>query len=324
MTTAILSTLPINSDFPEKASVAQTVVNKDTYRDVTVVKSLNKAKFPVYLVNSNVNKKNYAMKVFPYANNRPHTYFQNESRFSFLNHENVIKTKFVEVERETISKGQTKKVSYTIMEFAPNGDFFDYIMEKGKVFDDTLVRTYFRQLIQGLEYLHSVGVAHMDLKLENLLVGEDFSLKIADFDLSHYYKDSKILSRGTKFYRAPEVIHGACKDTKAADIYAAGVILFTLMTRGMLPHAEENVVNGINFAELLYSDNNKFWAKHCELQKKEASFFTKEFKELFNAMVKVDHVDRATIEDVKNTAWYNGPVYTPEEVKAKVSKVFAQ
>jgi len=294
----------------------------ETFRDVTVVKVLNKAKFPVYLVNSNVNKQNYAMKVFGFAGEKPHTYFQNESRFCFVNHPNVIRTHHVEHERETISKGCSKKVSYTVMEYAPNGDFFDLIMNHTVDIDNKLIRTYFRQLIEGLEYLHQSGVAHMDLKLENLLMGEDFNLKIADFDLSYLVNDKIILSRGTQFYRPPEIIQGVCQDPQATDIYSAGIILFTLMTRGMLPHAEDSSVAGVDFATLLYTQNQEFWNKHCEIQKQDASFFDQDFKDLFNAMVNLNPSDRPTIQQIKESNWYNGPCYTNQELKAKVGRLY--
>jgi len=276
----------------------------------------------VYLVNSKVNEQNYAMKVFAFVDNKPHVYFQNESRFAFVNHPNVIRTHHIEHERETLSKGSSKNVSYTVMEFAPYGDFFDFVMNFNTAIDDKLIRTYFRQLVEGMEYLHNNGVSHMDLKLENLLVGQDFSLKIADFDLSHFDSDAKILSRGTKFYRPPELIQGRCKDTRAVDIYSAGIILFTLKTRGMLPHAEDNRVAGVDFAGLLYTHNNEFWSKHCEIQKKDASFFDEDFKNLFNSMISLNPSDRASIEQVKKSNWYNGPVYTNEEIKVKVGRFY--
>lgn len=75
------------------------------------------------------------------------------------------------------------------MEYAPNKDFFDALMEIKVKFDDTLVRTYFHQLVSGVEYLHSHGIAHLDLKLENLMLGENFELKIIDFDLSYVRGD---------------------------------------------------------------------------------------------------------------------------------------
>jgi len=310
--------------YNEKAQMMteQPKENTDVFRDICVVKALNKAKFPVYLVNSRVNKVNYAMKVFAYAGNKPHAYFQNEARFSFVNHPNVIRTHHVENERETLSKGTTKKVSYTVMEYAPYGDFFDFVMNYGKDIDDMLIRTYFKQLIGGVEYLHQHGVSHMDLKLENLLLGEGFQLKIADFDLSHFENDAKILSRGTKFYRPPEVIQGRCTNTQAADIYSAGIILFTLKTRGMLPHAEDNRVGGVDFAGLLYTHNHEFWNKHCEIQKKDYSFFDQDFKELFNAMIALNPNDRASIDQIKQSNWYNGPCYTNEEASIIVSRLY--
>lgn len=320
---ALLET-SISTYYNVPSKVQTPTKSADTFKDITVVKSINKAKFPVYLINSKVNKQNYAMKVFSFSDNKPHTYFENESRFAFVNHPNIIRTHHVEPERDTISKGHTKKVSYTIMEYAPNGDFFDFVLNHGANVDDNLIRTYFRQLIDGLEYLHKHSVSHMDLKLENLLLGEDFSLKIADFDLSYFTGDRKILSKGTKFYRSPEIIQGICQDTQAADIYAAGILLFTLKTRGMLPHAEDSRVAGVDFAGLLYTQNSEFWKKHCEVQKKNVSFFDEDFKALFNSMVSLNPKERATIQQIKKSKWYNGPVYTNEELKAKVARLYCQ
>jgi serine/threonine protein kinase len=294
----------------------------ETFRDISIVKPLNKAKFPVYLVNTQLSDQYYAMKVFPFAAAKPHVYFQNEARFSFVNHPNVIRTHHIEPERETITQAGSKMVSYTVMEFAPYGDLFDMMMNHGTTIDDKLIRTYFKQLIEGLEYLHDNGVAHMDLKLENILIGEDYNLKIADFDLSYLSGDNKILSKGTKFYRSPELIQGRCFDTTTADIYSAGIILFTLKTRGMLPHAEDSQVSGIDFAGLLYTQNDQFWNKHCEIQNKDETFFEDDFKALFNALVSLNPENRPTIAQIKQSKWYNGPSYTPEEVKTQVGKLF--
>lgn len=296
--------------------------SSESFRDISIVKPLNKAKFPVYLVSSQQSSQYYAMKVFPFAGTKPHVYFQNESRFSFINHPNVIRTHHIEPERETITQSGSKMVSYTVMEFAPYGDLFDLMMNHGQNIDDKLIRTYFKQLIEGLEYLHENGVSHMDLKLENLLIGEDFTLKIADFDLSCLSSDSKIISKGTKFYRPPELIQGRCFSTIAADIYSAGVILFTLKTRGMLPHAEDSKVSGIDFAGLLYTENSQFWSKHCEIQNQDESFFEDDFKDLFNAMVSLNPYERPTIAQIKQSKWYNGPAYTQEEVKIQAAKFF--
>ena len=67
------------------------------------------------------------------------------------------------------------------MEYAPYGDLYN-LLASADLSDEHLIHTYFSQLITGLEYLHSHHIAHLDIKPENLLIGHDYRLKIADFD----------------------------------------------------------------------------------------------------------------------------------------------
>ena len=93
------------------------------------------------------------------------------------------------------------------MEHAAHGGCFDFLTENKHLFrDEKLVRTYFRQLIEDLEYLHHRGVAHLDIKLENLLIDANFSLKVTNFDLSAFIEGRNLLARRTRFRRAPEIL----------------------------------------------------------------------------------------------------------------------
>lgn len=296
------------------------------YQNLSVVKKLGKAKFPVYLTASKIDKQNYAMKVFSHDGQKPHPYFKNEVRFSNLKHPNIINMIHYENERDTLQKGQVKRVSYILMEYAPHGDFFDFISKNGDMFDDKLIRTFFRQLIEGIEYLHESSIAHLDLKPENLLLGANFSMKIADFDLSHVEGDAKILSRGTKFYRGPELWKSnqtvdELKHPFAADVYSAGIILFILKSGGIYPHSEGNPIDGIDFADLLYRNPEQFWRKHIEIQEKDAAFFDKDFRELFSAMTRYNAEDRITLKKIKQSKWYNGPIYTPFDYERKMKQI---
>ena len=127
------------------------------------------------------------------------------------------------------------KCSGIFFEYAQNGDFFDLIVQKRVIMNDKLVRTFFRQLIAGVEHLHKNNVAHLDIKLDNLLLTEDFTLKVADFDLSCFRDEEIVSSKGSKYFRAPEIIAGCSVDHAASDIFSIGVILFTLKARGLLP-----------------------------------------------------------------------------------------
>jgi len=296
------------------------------YQNLSVVKKLGKAKFPVYLTSSKVDKSNYAMKVFAHQGENPHPYFKNEVRFASLKHPNVINMVHYEDKRDTLQKGEVKRVSYILMEYAPHGDFFDFISKKGEKFDEKLIRSFFRQLIDGIEYLHDNGIAHLDIKPENLLMGANFNLKIADFDLSHVKGDAKILSRGTKFYRGPELLNPNLtrEDLKlpyAADIYSAGILLFILKSGGIYPHSEDAAFEGLNLSDLMYNKNKEFWKKHLEIQGKDKSFFDNDFKELFNAMTKFTPEDRMSLKQVKQSKWYNGPVYTPFDYERKMKEL---
>ena len=68
-------------------------------------------------------------------------------------------------------------------------------------------------------------------------------------------------------------------------------------------------------------DNKKFWDYHCGIQNQKSSFFDRSFKELFNNMVKLSPEKRMTIRQVKQSKWYKGSVYTPQELQEKMAKI---
>jgi len=91
------------------------------------------------------------------------------------------------------------------MEYCPNGDLFSMIKKSGK-FQPELTRYFFHQLLNGLENIHqSGGVAHLDLKLENLLLDSNFTLKICDFGFIEYLFEPCFTNKGSHGYKAPEI-----------------------------------------------------------------------------------------------------------------------
>lgn len=81
----------------------------------------------------------------------------------------------------------------------------------------------------GLEYLHSKGLAHRDVKPSNILLeGRMFPVKIADFGLSGH-KKSSLVGGGTARYAAPEVLMGAAADLRA-DVFSFGVVMFEVLS----------------------------------------------------------------------------------------------
>jgi len=96
-----------------------------------------------------------------------------------------------------------------VLEYAGAGELFEYVSNCGRYSED-VSRTYFKQLIDGLSYLHNQEICHRDLKPENILYDEDFLLKIADFGfataLSGKRGDGMLDTvLGTENYMCPEI-----------------------------------------------------------------------------------------------------------------------
>ena len=278
--------------------------NTNAQESLRVDKLLGKGKFQVFQVYCRTRKTNFAMKVFP--SDRVGTILYNkEQKFSKLSHPNLIETVPV------ISHDNQFHVQ--LLELVKNGDFFDAVQDRLLSNNCTLMRTYFHQLLRGVEYMHSQGVAHLDLKLENLMLGNNFQLKIIDFDGSESLSSQRTTGRGTADYRAPELMNGNCKDFAAADIYSMGMILYIFKT-SELPFEEEKdeKINPRSLNGKFRNDKQAFWNEKSA--RFGPRFFSQEFVELINGMLECDPQKRFTMEDVKNSRWFQGTVMGEEEL----------
>ena len=94
-------------------------------------------------------------------------------------------------------------------EYASKGEIFDYIARYGRM-GEPRARATFAQILSAVEYCHATGVAHRDLKAENLLLDAQMNVKIADFGFSNRFSPGERLSTwcGSPPYAAPEVFRG--------------------------------------------------------------------------------------------------------------------
>lgn len=99
----------------------------------------------------------------------------------------------------------------------------------------------FQQLINAIEYLHSIGVAHRDIKPENILLDYQNNVKLIDFGLSNFYqKNEKLLtSCGSPCYAAPEMLVEQAYDPTLADIWSCGIVLYAMIC-GFLPFEDKS------------------------------------------------------------------------------------
>jgi serine/threonine protein kinase len=95
--------------------------------------------------------------------------------------------------------------TYVVIEFCPEGDLFSSITEKGNfVGNDLLVKRVFLQILDAIQYCHSLGIYHRDLKPENILVTDQgLTVKLADFGLATTDYFTSDFGCGSTFYMSP-------------------------------------------------------------------------------------------------------------------------
>ncbi|XP_010556997.1 PREDICTED: mitogen-activated protein kinase kinase kinase 3-like [Tarenaya hassleriana] len=132
-----------------------------------------------------------------------------------------------------ITKMRSDSAVYNLlMEYAPSGTVADVAAKNGSGLGETMFAKYTRQIIRGLEYLHSKGIVHCDIKGSNVLIGESGDAMIADFGCAKRVDpepDSAEPIRGTPAFMAPEAARGE-KQGKESDIWAVGCTVIEMAT----------------------------------------------------------------------------------------------
>ena len=107
------------------------------------------------------------------------------------------------------ANGEEKQVSYLVMELLEGVELLEFI-KTCEILEDNFIRYIFLQVGATIHQLHQKGIAHRDIKLENLMITKDFEIKLIDFGyalvLEGRDKGGYMKSRlGTPMYMAPEI-----------------------------------------------------------------------------------------------------------------------
>jgi len=192
-----------------------------------------------------------------------------------------------------------------VLEFAPGGEIFD-ILYYTSALEPVLARTYLRQSIFGLEACHNAGVAHRDIKPQNLLLDRRFNIKLTDFGLSKVFESDadavmKTTYVGTRGYQAPELLLDQQYDLQC-DVFSMGVVLFILITG--YPPFEQAHYSDRWFRPLTKSnpgpDTAKFWKNHVGCSISDDA----DCKDLLQRMLCAKPADRITIKEMKAHPWF--------------------
>lgn len=189
------------------------------------------------------------------------------------------------------------KQIYIFIELCEGGDLNDIVMENNGLSED-IARHYFRQLMSALTYIHELGVAHRDIKLENILVTSDNCAKLTDFGLCKQQVGNSLLltTCGTLIYAAPEIIQEKPYNGMKADVWSAGIVLYAMVANHFPWSSDESLppdrfihetANQIINGEITLPDGISF-----------------ELQNLLANMLNVDPDSRPTAADILEHPWF--------------------
>ena len=161
--------------------------------------------------------------------------FDREARTAAaLSHPNVVEIFDVGVDGET---------HYLVMQLVDGEDVKRLIAREGPLGAERS-RDIVVQMLAGLQAIHRAGIIHRDIKPQNVLIDRDGVVKVTDFGVAQDAQAARLTAQGmtlgTAAYMAPEQANGSAL-SEATDLYAAGVMLYEMLT-GQLPFTDANPV----------------------------------------------------------------------------------
>ena len=272
----------------------------------TIVKELGEGSTAsVFLAVDQMNGEQTALKIYSSDQENSYDYFKREIAVfkDVKSHPHVLSLikVYEEVDLHDYESNTVLRVRAIAMEYAENGDFLSYLEKQGRL-HPSVARKYFSQILDSISHLHAQGLAHRDVKPENLLLDRNWNVKLADFGCSSklsVYESAE----GTQMYFAPEILAGLPHSGEQADLFSASIILFMMMV-GHMPfnraHSEDRL-----YGLLLKKKAAAFWSLHSDLKRKKTknSGFDDQFVDLLNKMLAPKPEQRLSITEIWKHSW---------------------
>ena len=217
-----------------------------------------------------------------------------------LNHPNI--TKILEMFED-------EKFFLIIMEYINGGNLFSFVKKRRKLSEKT-AKFLFRQIILGIQHMHSKNIVHRDIKLENILIDLNNNIKICDFGISlilNSLSDILFDHCGTPMYIAPEIL--LSNENKGylgppVDIWSAGIALY-IMLSGNLPFNITDISYDIDNDIKCNDLKNNISLQYNILNKhpKNIENISDLAQDLLNGILNKNPQKRLTVDEVLNHPW---------------------
>ena len=174
------------------------------------------------------------------------------------------------------------------------GELFNYVVNCGRLPESEACR-FLHQIVSGLSFIHSLNIAHRDVKPENLLLDDCKNIKIADFGLSNSFEPGKLLRTacGSPCYAAPEMVRGDPYFGPQIDVWSTGVVLYAMLC-GVLPFEDANTA--------------KLYKKITTCAIRFPLHVSPCAQELILAMLATDPVTRVRLGELAQYQWFSNSI----------------
>jgi serine/threonine protein kinase len=197
---------------------------------------------------------------------------------------------------------------FYVTENCTEGDLLSWIVD-GRLSDKATKKRLFHELALAVQYLHSKGIAHNDIKPDNVLLDDAGHVKLADFG---YAKDTLFAGdrekNGTLVYAAPELLSPGTYHTQKADVWSLAITLYAMET-GKFPFSGDNdqrVATQIRNGQLKY-----------------AKGLDPVLEALLRKMTKVNPNERPTVDAVLEDPYFDEIRSEPEKKAGVVAQALA-
>ena len=184
---------------------------------------------------------------------------------------------------------ETSTHIFIVMEYVC-GDLLGFIRKRSKL-SESVSKIIFKQLIEGLKYIHKKHYVHRDIKLDNILIDLTNTIKICDFGVSKHFDDKNEIMFdhcGTPAYIAPEIFEHTGYKGPACDIWSAGVTLYY-----MLAGEQPFKAGSISELEKIIKAGDF----------KEIEGVSKEANNLLSKILQVNPKARLSLDEILNHKW---------------------
>ncbi|XP_051469207.1 interferon-induced, double-stranded RNA-activated protein kinase isoform X3 [Apus apus] len=243
-------------------------VNKiflDTFRDIELI---GKGGFGnVFKATAKTDEKTYAVKRVPFINKVKREVIQ----LARLKHENIVEYHWSwEGDDHTTSRDSKNKIEkflFITMELCEKGTLEDWIENnrQSQKYHE-MAQDKFLQILKGVNYIHSEGLIHRDLKPQNIFISREDKIKIGDFGLVTSVDNENLTEdRGTRPYMAPEQVEASYG--MKVDIFALGLIWFEILWPFNSRHERSKVWPEVRKGQFPQSFTNRFLSEASIIKK---------------------------------------------------------